>query len=151
MPCCERSSPRPEEHVAFATLVVEQVSVDGRVEGGVIELEREVVAALLGAFRPGGTDLRPTRIHAVAGSVLACAVGLCDDADALGLQAQGNDLALEIVADLRESTDGSHVTSPVVVSSPRPPRPRWRSTSRGRSATHPLAGRSEAEDAGVRL
>src|SRR5215472_16217141 len=95
--------------------------------------------------------IRPGRIHAVAGSVLACAVGFCDDADALGLQAQSDDLALEIVADLLESTDGSHVTSPVVVSSPRPPRPRWRSTGRGRSTTHQLAGRSEAEDAGVRL
>jgi hypothetical protein len=37
-----------------------------------------------------------------------------DDTDALGLQAQGDDLALEIVADLLERTDVSHVTSPVV-------------------------------------
>ena len=64
----------------------------------------------------------------------------------LALQAEGDDLALEIVADLLERTDGSHVTSPVCVSSPRPPRPRWRSTGRGRSATHPK-GRSAAEDA----
>ena len=56
------------------------------------------------------------------------------------------DLALEIVADLLERTDGSHVTSPVCVSSPRPPRPRWRSTGRRRSATHPK-GWSAAEDA----
>ena len=41
-------------------------------------------------------------------------LALGDDADALGLQAQGDDLALEIVADLLERTDGSHVTSPVV-------------------------------------
>src|SRR5271166_3888071 len=32
-------------------------------------------------------------------------------------------------------------------SSPRPPRPRWRSTGRGRSATHPGTDRSRAEDA----
>lgn len=49
--------PRPQQSVAFATLVVEQVCVDRRVEGGVIELEREVVASFLGALRPGGTDL----------------------------------------------------------------------------------------------
>src|SRR6516165_10716605 len=36
----------------------------------------------------------------------------------------------------------------LAVSSPRPPRPRWRSTGRGRSTTHPLAGRSAAEDGG---
>src|SRR5262249_59686748 len=32
------------------------------------------------------------------------------------------------------------------VSSPRPPRPRWRSAGRGRSATHPK-GRNAVEDA----
>ena len=48
--------------------------------------------------------------------------------------------------DLLERTDGSHVTSPCCVSSPRPPRPRWRSEGRRRSATHPQ-GRSAAEDA----
>src|SRR5262249_56292005 len=52
---------------------------------------------------------------------------------------------LEIVGGLLERTDGSHVSSPVCVSSPRPPRPRWRSAGRGRSATHPK-GRSAAED-----
>src|SRR6266851_901148 len=36
----------------------------------------------------------------------------------------------------------------LAVSSPRPPRPRWRSAGRRRSTTHPLAGRSEAEDGG---
>src|SRR5271165_5350790 len=35
----------------------------------------------------------------------------------------------------------------LAVSSPRPPRPRWRSTGRGRSATHPGTDRSRAEDA----
>ncbi|MGY4305949.1 hypothetical protein ACVIJ6_003192 [Bradyrhizobium sp. USDA 4369] len=39
-------------------------------------------------------------------------------------------------------------TLPVCVSSPRPPRPRWRSTGRRRSATHPK-GWSAAEDAVV--
>ena len=49
--------PRPQQGVAFATLVVEEVGVDGRREGGIVELEREVVASFLGALRPGGTDL----------------------------------------------------------------------------------------------
>src|SRR5206468_2078866 len=66
------------------------------------------------ALRPGRPDLRPAHIDAVAGSVLVRAVGLGYDADALGLQAQRDDLALEIVADLLERTDVSHVTSPVV-------------------------------------
>ena len=49
--------PRPQQGVAFAALVVEQVSVDGCVEGWVVELERKVVATFLGALRPGGTYL----------------------------------------------------------------------------------------------
>ena len=49
--------PRPQQGIAFATLVVEQVGVDRGVEGGIVELEREVVATFLGALRPGGADL----------------------------------------------------------------------------------------------
>src|SRR5712671_5311334 len=49
--------PRPQQGVSFATLVVEQVGVDGRREGGIVELEREIVATFLGALRPGGTYL----------------------------------------------------------------------------------------------
>src|SRR6188472_1356312 len=51
--------PRPEQGVAFTAFVIEQVRVDRRVEGGVVELEREVVAAFLRALRPSCTDLRP--------------------------------------------------------------------------------------------
>jgi hypothetical protein len=51
------SRPRPEQREAFAALVIEQVRVDRRVEGGVVELERQVVAAFLGALRPGCADL----------------------------------------------------------------------------------------------
>src|SRR6202044_1552951 len=36
----------------------------------------------------------------------------------------------------------------LAVSSPRPPRPRWRSAGRRRSTTHPVAGRSAAEEGG---
>src|SRR6516165_8463237 len=49
--------PRPQQSVTFAAFVVEQVRVDRRVEGGIVELKREVVAALLGTLRPGGPNL----------------------------------------------------------------------------------------------
>src|SRR5262249_50888995 len=114
---------RPQQGVALATLVIEQVGVDRPVEGGIVELEREVVAPFFGALRPGGADRGPTHEDAVARSLVIGGVGLGDDADALGLQVEGDDFALVIVSDLLERTDGSHVSSPVCVSSPRPPRP----------------------------
>jgi hypothetical protein len=49
--------PEPEQGETFAALVIEQVPVDRRVKGGVVGLEREVVAAFLGALRAGSTDL----------------------------------------------------------------------------------------------
>ena len=49
--------PRPEQGITFATLIVEQVRVDRRVERGIVELEREVVAAFFGALGPSGPDL----------------------------------------------------------------------------------------------
>jgi len=48
----------------------------------------------------------------MAGGIVIAAGCLGDDADVLGLQAQGNDLALELVAGLLERTDVSHVISP---------------------------------------
>lgn len=51
------AGPRPEQGVAFAAFLIEQVRVDRRVERGVVELEREVVASLFGALRPGCPDL----------------------------------------------------------------------------------------------
>ena len=60
------------------------------------------------AAAPQNASLRiigPAHIDAVAGSVLVGAVALGDDPDALGLQAQGNDLSLEVAADLLERTD----------------------------------------------
>jgi len=44
--------------------------------------------------------------------VVAGPVGLRNDADAFGLDAEGDDLALELVAGLLEGTDGCHVVSP---------------------------------------
>src|ERR1700687_601658 len=80
--------PRPEQGVAFPTLVVEKVRVDRCIEGGIVELEGKIVAAFLGALRPCGADLGPTHIDAVARSVVVGAAGFCDDADAFGLQAE---------------------------------------------------------------
>src|SRR5262249_20244293 len=96
---------------------------------------------------PGGPDLGAADIDPMAGGVFAGPVGLGDDADALGLDAQGDDLALVLVAGLLEGADACHVTSPWC-SSPRPSRPRWRSAGRRRSATHPSWGRSAGEDGG---
>src|SRR6266581_1275011 len=115
----------PDQAIGLAILVLEEVGVDGRREARIVEFEREVVAALVGALRPGGPDLGAADKDPVAGSVVADPVGLGDDADALGLDAQRDDLALQLAADLLEGTDVRHVTSPLAVSSPRPPRPRW--------------------------
>src|SRR5277367_1255475 len=103
---------RPDQGEALAVLVVEEVGENRRVEARIVELEREIIAAFVGALRPGGPDLGPADVDPVAGGVVVGPVGLRDDADALGLQAQGNDLALELVAGLLERTDVGHVTSP---------------------------------------
>src|ERR1700734_1379007 len=102
----------PDEGVAVAVLIVEEVGVDRRVEARVVQLDREVVAALVGALRPGGPDLGAADIDPMAGGVVVGPVGLRDDADVLGLDAQGDDLALELAAGLLEGTDVGHVTSP---------------------------------------
>ena len=106
--------PRPEQSVTLATFVVEQVRVNRCVERRIVKLEREVVSPLFRALRPGSADLRATDINPVAWSVVIGPVRLGDDANALGLQAQSDDLALEIVPDLLEGTDVSHLISPVV-------------------------------------
>ena len=91
------AGPRPQQGEAFASLVVEQVRVDRSVEGGIVELEREIVATFLGTLRPRCTDLGSAHVDAVTRSIVVGASGLGDDADAFGLQAEGDDLALEIV------------------------------------------------------
>jgi hypothetical protein len=48
---------RPDEGEALAALIVEEVGVDRSVEAGIVQLDREIVAALVGALRPGGPDL----------------------------------------------------------------------------------------------
>src|SRR5712692_2501232 len=103
---------RPDQAEGLAALVIEEVGVDRRGEARIVELDREVIAALVGALRPGGADLRSADEDPVAWCIVAHPVGLRNDADAFGLDAQGDDLALELVAGLLEGTDGCHVVSP---------------------------------------
>src|SRR5713226_8564442 len=49
---------RPDEAEGLAAFVVEEVGVDRRVEARIVELDRKIIAALAGALRPGGADLR---------------------------------------------------------------------------------------------
>src|SRR5580658_5265886 len=48
---------RPDQIVGLAVLGIEQVGVDGGVEARIVELDREVVAALGGALGPRRADL----------------------------------------------------------------------------------------------
>ena len=106
------AGPRPDQGIAFAILVIKEVGEDRRVEAGVIEFERQIVAALVGTLRPGCSDLGATDIDPMAGCVIVRPICLGDDPDALGLDAKRNDIALEVAAYLLEGTDVGHVTSP---------------------------------------
>ena len=46
----------PDEAEAFAFLVVEEVGVDRSGEARIVELEAEIIAALVGALGPAGAD-----------------------------------------------------------------------------------------------
>ena len=50
------AAPRPDQVEGLAVLVGEQVGVDGGGEARIVELDREVVAALAGALGPSRTD-----------------------------------------------------------------------------------------------
>ena len=92
---------------------------------------------------PHNTSLRiigPADIDAMAGGVVVGAVGLGDDADALGLDAEGDDLALELVADLLEGTDVGHVASPCCFRARDHRGLDGDREGRRRSTTHPTAG-----------
>src|SRR5262249_59995684 len=106
------AAPRPDQAEGLAAFVIEEVGVDRRGEARIVELDREVIAALAGALRPGGADLCAADKDPVAWRVVAGPTGLWNDADAFGLDAEGDDLALEFVARLLEGTDGCHVVSP---------------------------------------
>src|SRR3546814_50227 len=59
----------PDEAEAFAFLVVEEVGVDRGVEAGIIELQAQIGAPLVGGLGPGGADLGAADEDAVAGGV----------------------------------------------------------------------------------
>jgi hypothetical protein len=54
----------PNQAVALTFLVVEEVGVDGSIEARIIELEAEIIAALVGALGPCGSDLNFMRCTA---------------------------------------------------------------------------------------
>ena len=121
----------PDEGEGFAVFFVEEVGVDRSVEARIVQLEAQIVAALVGALGLGGADLGAADQNAVAGGVLAGGAQVGDDAHALGLDAEGDDFAGELVrAGLLEGADGCHFKSPFSVSEPAPLRPLWRSTGR---------------------
>ena len=95
----------------ICAFVLEEPGVDRLREARVVQLDREVGPILSRAFRPGGADLGAADEDPVARHLLAGAL-LWDDADALGLDAEGDDLAGEFVAVLLEGADGSHFSSP---------------------------------------
>src|SRR5712691_10092102 len=104
---------RPDQAEGLAAFVIEEVGVDRRGEARIVELDREVIAAFAGALRPRGTDLGAADKHPVARCVVAGPAGLRNDTDAFGLDAEGDDLALELVAaGFLEGTDGCHIASP---------------------------------------
>jgi len=57
---------RPDQAVAVAFLVVEEVGVDRCGEARIVELEGEILSALVGALRPGGADLSLMRCTALS-------------------------------------------------------------------------------------
>src|SRR6202011_5192222 len=91
---------RPDQGVALAIRIIEQVGEDRCGEARIVELEGEIVPALVRLLRPGGPDLGAPDEHPVAGSAVVGPIGLGHDADTLGLHTQGHDVALVLVAGL---------------------------------------------------
>src|SRR5262245_55810388 len=117
--CCARgllavllATTRPDEVEGVA--VCHEIGVDRDGEARIVQLDREKVAAFARALRPGGSDLGAADIDPMAGGVLAGPIGLGDEADAPGLDAQGYDFALKLVAGLLEGADACHITSPLL-------------------------------------
>ena len=51
------SAAGPDQGVGLGAFVVEEVRVDRRIEARIVELDREIIAAVVGALGPGGPDL----------------------------------------------------------------------------------------------
>ena len=54
----------PDQGVGLGAFVVEEVRVDRRIEARIVELDREIIAALVGALGPRGSDLSILRCTA---------------------------------------------------------------------------------------
>lgn len=103
----------PDQAEALTLFIVEEVGEDRSGEARIVKLEAQVVAALVGALGPAGTDLNSATVDSVAGAVLARAAGFGDDPDVFGLEREGDDFAVElVVAGLLEGADGRHGSSP---------------------------------------
>src|SRR3546814_13971830 len=90
------SSDLPDEVEALAVFVIEEVGVDRGGEARIVKLEAQIVAALVRLLGPGGADLGPANHHPVRGGVVVGAAGFGDDAHALGLAAESDDLTDEL-------------------------------------------------------
>src|SRR5712692_10918907 len=60
----------PDQGGGLAVLVVEEVGVDRSVEARIVQLDREIIATLAGALRPGGPDLGAADVDPVARRVV---------------------------------------------------------------------------------
>ena len=111
---------RPDQVEGLAVFVGEQAGEDRGGEAGIVELDREIVAAFLGGLLPAGADLGLGNEHSVRRGVFVLARFLGDDGDVLLLQAHRDDLAGVVgVAGLLEGADICHDTSPCVGRTPR--------------------------------
>lgn len=98
---------RPDQVEALAVFVIEEVGKDGSGETGIVELDREILAAFVGGLGPGGADFRAADENPVRRRIFVVA-GFGDDPDVLLLHRHGDDLALVFVAGLGESSDVGH-------------------------------------------
>jgi hypothetical protein len=69
-------TPRTDQGVSLTIRIIEQVGEDGRGEARVVELEGEIVAALLRLLRPGSPDLSTPDEDPVAGDIVGGLTGL---------------------------------------------------------------------------
>src|SRR3546814_3989007 len=101
--------PRPDEVESLAVLVVEQVGVDRGSEARIVELEREIVAALVALFGPTRSDFGATDEDPVGRCLVVLHVGFGFDANLLLLNAHRDDLAGVALGGLGECADICHV------------------------------------------
>ena len=126
---------RPDQLVAVLAFDLGERCVDRGGEARIVQLDREIVAILLGALLPGRTELDVTGVDT---EVRALVGGVLDAGDAsLDVEGEGADRAVEAVFGGGECTDGCHFHVPFVGFGPRPSRPRWLSQGLETIEPHP--------------